>query len=264
MPENIHPFIFRGPQRQLYGSHNRPENPAEHSSAILICNSFFHEYERSHKAMRQLAVQLARAGYHVMRFDYYGTGDSAGHGEDGSIVQWQRDTQDASQECTSVSGKNSLALFGIRLGAMLAAREAFANEKVERLVLYAPVVDIDGLFAEWLDVQRSHDRIHNVRLTNGLEKEVLGYPLTTTLKCELREEVIVPEVSVSLRAVLVIYEREGEVDAQLFADALASKGADVSLLLAEEPAAWRREPSEALVPFQLLRNIVSWLKDTEL
>ena len=53
----------------------------------LILGDDFYEYMRTHKAVRQLTMMLAKAGYHLLRFDYFGTGDSAGDGEDVTVEQ---------------------------------------------------------------------------------------------------------------------------------------------------------------------------------
>ena len=45
----------------------------------------------THWAMRRLADQLARTGAHVLRFDYFATGDSAGATGDGNVKRLHDD-----------------------------------------------------------------------------------------------------------------------------------------------------------------------------
>ena len=70
---------------------------------------------RTHKAARQLAMMLAKAGYHLLRFDYSGTGDSAGAGEDVTIAQWLEDIATAADELKETSGVSRIPFVGLRL-----------------------------------------------------------------------------------------------------------------------------------------------------
>jgi len=53
-------------------------------------------------ALRTLAALLAREGFHVLRFDYYATGDSAGESSEGSLSEWRANivtARDDLREC---------------------------------------------------------------------------------------------------------------------------------------------------------------------
>src|SRR5207249_11329319 len=53
------------------------------------------------RGCRQLAARLARLGLDVLRFDYYGTGDSAGQGEDATLHTCIEDVVRATEELAS-------------------------------------------------------------------------------------------------------------------------------------------------------------------
>src|ERR1700692_718420 len=53
-------------------------HPGNGDRGVVLCNSFGHEYVWTHKGMRRLADELSARGIWVLRFDYRGTGDSAG------------------------------------------------------------------------------------------------------------------------------------------------------------------------------------------
>ncbi len=87
---------------------------------------------------RQLAIRLAGDGIAVVRFDYDGTGDSAGSSSDpGRVTAWLRSVGDAT-EVIRGHGEMPLCLVGMRVGALLAAFEAARRGDVEALVLWDP------------------------------------------------------------------------------------------------------------------------------
>ena len=74
---------------------------------IVLCYPMAHEYMYVHRAFRQLANRLARTGFHVFRFDYYGFGDSAGESEESHIEQWIKDISEAIDEIAAALLSNA-------------------------------------------------------------------------------------------------------------------------------------------------------------
>ncbi len=107
---------------------------------VLICPPIAHEHIRAHRALRFLAVQLARQGFDVLRFDYFAVGDSAGDSEEAQVAHWQADVGGAAGELRALAGIDSLAVLGVRFGATLAAT-AQGLPTVQHLVLWDPIVD---------------------------------------------------------------------------------------------------------------------------
>ena len=81
---------------------------------------------RAHRALQQLAERLAGAGFDVLRFDYFGCGDSSGEGHEGRLDRWLDDARAGIEEAEALCGSARVALVGVRLGAALAARGAGA------------------------------------------------------------------------------------------------------------------------------------------
>lgn len=136
----MNPHFFGSSRKQLFGIHHPPKAQAARKSGIVLCYPFGDEYMRTHKAMRQLTMTLARAGYHALRFDYFGTGDSAGDSEEVTVEQWLEDIAVAADELKESSGVARVSLVGLRLGATLAAQVAATRKDVDDLVLWDPVV----------------------------------------------------------------------------------------------------------------------------
>jgi alpha-beta hydrolase superfamily lysophospholipase len=106
----------------------------------VICPPFGPEYTRSHRTLRHLADRLATSGIPTLRFDYEGTGDSAGDDDAPDRVgAWRRSVVAAAAEARRLSGCDRVCLIGVRLGATLAALEAEAVG-ADSVVLWNPVV----------------------------------------------------------------------------------------------------------------------------
>src|SRR5258707_567166 len=74
-------FDSRG--ETLFGWLHGPGHPAPQSHGVVLCPPLGHEHLHSQRSLRHLADALAGAGFLVLRFDYRGTGDSAGGNEAG-------------------------------------------------------------------------------------------------------------------------------------------------------------------------------------
>jgi alpha-beta hydrolase superfamily lysophospholipase len=258
-PELV-PYFFGPSPHRLYACHHFPVAESAATRAVVICPATGHEYERSHRCLRQLALQLARAGHHVLRFDYRGTGDSAGELARYGLVDWKQDIHGAIDECLRLSGRKPLCVIGLRLGATLAAQAAAERKDIESLVLYAPIADGKSLFGEWQRDQDEYERKINRARRHGTADELLGFSLTRPMRSALNA-LAWPASFPALRRALILAEHPGEKAVRRMAQALAGDGRHVSVEPADAPAIWRQEPFEANVPFKLLRRIVVWTQE---
>lgn len=130
---------FGNSEQPILGTYHPADFSCDRNEGIVLCYPFGQEYMRSHRAYRQLANNLSKLGYHVLRFDYRGTGDSYGDLAEVTPQQWLNDIQQAIQELTDMSGVNKISLVGLRLGALLAHRIT-TERGIHRLALWDPVL----------------------------------------------------------------------------------------------------------------------------
>jgi len=132
------PLWFGPQERPLAGWLHLPVGGLARGG-VVVCPSIAGEHVNAQRTLRSLAEQLAHDGLAVLRLDYDGTGDSAGEWEDPDrLAAWTASITTAVQELRS-AGLREVALIGMRVGALLAARAA-SVEPVEALVLWDPVV----------------------------------------------------------------------------------------------------------------------------
>jgi alpha/beta superfamily hydrolase len=118
-------------------------HPAAGRRAVVICGPNGYEALCVHRSLGQFAAALAAAGLTALRFDYPGTGDSAGDDSDPHMMRGALDAIAAAVTLLrSQTGIEQVALIGLRFGAVLAATAAQelarAGAAVDALVLLAP------------------------------------------------------------------------------------------------------------------------------
>jgi alpha/beta superfamily hydrolase len=161
----------------MYGVFH-PAEGASSGAAVLMCNPFGQEAIRTHRIYRVLAEQLAKGGLAVLRFDYFGTGDSGGEDEDGDLDGWVEDVVVAHLELLRRSRASRSIWMGARLGATLASLAVAKNAipSPAGLLLWEPIVNGTGYLTEITGA---------VSMT--LPREAVGFSISPTLAHQLRE-----------------------------------------------------------------------------
>lgn len=257
------PLYFGSPQRRLFGIYAPASASARRTRAVVLCPPWGQEYLRAHRSMRQLALRLSAAGFHVLRFDYFGTGDSAGDMADADLPGWESDIEAAIEELQDMAGAQRVGLAGLRLGATLAARVAARRRKqVDALVLWDPVVEGAGFVDELLalDAAQSGLPAPRPRPQGRPGWQLLGFPLTPTMRSELTNVELLPLLPTLPARSLVIASAPQRAHGAL-RERLAERGEGGPQFeqLDAQPAWLEHQSSGAgAVPVALLERIVGW------
>lgn len=261
-PQPILPFYFGSCGRELFGCYHGPGQNGIRECAILVCQPFGHEYINSHRALRQLAARLAEAGFPVLRFDYYGCGDSSGEAEQGSLTRWMEDISAATGELRARSGMREVCVVGLRLGATLAAVTGSRRKDFKALVLWEPVVEGETYLEELLDLQQEMLRFRPKPMGTAkhhAHMEVLGFPISRMLRSQFEELDHGWIDGRPARRVLLLQSKSTPGDDRLKAHLIQNR-TDVEHLRVEAPQIWLPTPDGSLlVPVQALQSMVSWI-----
>ena len=185
-------FHFGAKAAPLLGTLHTPSSLSRPKAAVLLCNPFGEEAMRAHRIYRVLATQLTRHDYAALRFDYSCSGDSLGDSRDASVPTWLSDIELALDEVLQRSKATQCAVFGLKLGATLAAT-AFAEKSLpaQHLVLWDPAIDGQQYLEE---LAESHNRYLRMEFgaayvapqrTTGTVAEALGHPIGSRLGGEI-------------------------------------------------------------------------------
>jgi alpha/beta superfamily hydrolase len=129
-------IITFGKTRMLVGILHKPEGPAPRADlpAVLLLNAGLLHRVGPNRLYVKIARQLERSGFHVLRFDVWGIGDSQDHAGEtkGTFVD---DTLEAFEVLKQRLGATRFMLMGICMGAQIALEVASRDPRVESLVL---------------------------------------------------------------------------------------------------------------------------------
>jgi len=182
-PEAERPLYF-GAHGELFGLYHPTVSSAK--KAVLLCPPLGQEQIRCHRLYRQLARTLAGEGIAVLRFDYYGSGDSAGASAD---VDWDRcvaDTMVAADTLRRLSGADHVVAFGARLGGSIAMSAAAG---LAGLVVWDPVLDGDDYIAAHdalqLALRQDPERFIAPRKPSDAAGQWLGFAISERLRDQL-------------------------------------------------------------------------------
>ena len=132
------PLWFGPEDRPLFGWLHVPEF-GQARGGVVLSPTLGIEAVNARYTFRCLADRLAKAGFAVLRFDYDGTGDSAGaDDEPGRVDAWLRSIRTATALVKGL-GLFRVGVVGLRMGATLAA-EIFGSgsTSINDLVLWDP------------------------------------------------------------------------------------------------------------------------------
>jgi len=255
----VNPIFFGRAPKSLFGVYHPPKAAQARGTGIVLCYPFGQEYMRAHRAFRQLAMLLTKAGFHVLRFDYFGTGDSSGETGDVTFAQWVEDAHAAADELKETAEVSRVAFVGLRLGAAVAATATSTRADVDQLVLWDPAVSGTAHLAEILDARA--DSVGNSRVSALADGTVgvMGFPITRAFRAEL-EAVDLLKVAVPAgTGRLVVASQHREEYAQLGTQAL--DGVRTSFEVVPSEGSWNEvdDYGGALIPVFLIQAIVAYL-----
>jgi pimeloyl-ACP methyl ester carboxylesterase len=264
--EQVEPFYFGSPDRPLFGCYHAPHPTASRDCGVVLSYPTGKEYIRFHRACRQLARQICSVGFPVLRFDYYGCGDSSGDFEEGRIHLWLADLSTAIGELRRRAVVNELCLVGLRLGGTLAMAAGAERGDVDGMVLWDPVVSGRAYTAELRAAHRArlwktHVRPRR-RAPHEDQTELLGFPFSDALLGDL-EDLDSTTIQRKPADHILVIESNGTASQRPLVEHLQRLDVLVEYQILLQPAFWERQADfgRVLVPQPILQAMVRWVSE---
>lgn len=259
-PHNVRATVIRGSERPLFGFHHLPAAPVK-DMAVLLCPPLGYESLVAYRTCRHLAEQLARQGFHVLRFDYFGTGNSAGVASDAHDLTG--DVHAALDHLKHLSGSAQLSVLGLRAGALLAAAAATQRTDVTALMLLAAPASGRMLvrelkaFQTMMAVQEpgedhgsnDPDRLH-----------LVGFELSVAVQAELSQINLLKTSFTNLKRVLILGRDDLADDGKLLHHCTEA-GCQVRQVAVKGYAEMMTTTEASVLPVRLMGHVAEWLNE---
>jgi pimeloyl-ACP methyl ester carboxylesterase len=252
------PIIFQVRGSGCFGWFHAARPPAR-GVGLVLCRPIGYESICAYGTYTQLAETLAYAGFDVVRFDYHGTGDSAGNDADPDRVSvWIASITAAVAELKRLAGVTCLALLGMRLGATLAAQAASRLGGVDSLVMWAPCAS-GRAFARELRAASGNGSMAKSR-TQSEDLEALGY-LYTAQTLEELEALQCQQFETPPAKNVLILGRDDMPGEGPLPSKYREMGIPTSYAVVPGYALMMREPRETVLAPETLGLITNWLSE---
>ena len=144
------PVSFPSGGADIIGVLHLPE--ASPAPGLIMCHGFTGHKAETHRLFVAAARDFCRHGLAVLRFDFRGSGDSAGEFREMTV---SREIADAAAELDFLSARaevdsERLGVLGLSLGGCVAACLAGRDARVGALVLWSAVAHLERLFERLL------------------------------------------------------------------------------------------------------------------
>ncbi len=248
-----HQYIESG-KKQLYSVYHEPKIGDNDKTGIILCYPLGQEYIRCHKLYVNLAKKLVEHGYHVLRFDYSGTGDSLGSYSSVTVKDCLEDIGIAIKELKELCGVTRVLLMGVRFGATLSIIYS-QNNKVDGLILWNPITngsdylkEIDKSYKNWLSGSFTKEKRYKEKSLNNF-----GY-LFSSMFVKNIKSIFIDEKYNNINIPTLLID-----DSKLF---LKEELNNVTFKKAKNKEFWikgENEREKSMVPVYEVNNIVNWV-----
>ncbi|MDO9238099.1 MAG: alpha/beta hydrolase [Aquabacterium sp.] len=256
------PFRFGSLDRALFGAFH-PAEGAPAQLGVVLCNPFGQEAIRTHRVYRVLADRLAKAGIAVLRFDYFGTGESDGEDLDGDLTRWFADIRLAHETLQARSHCQQIAWLGTRLGGTLAMMAASqAGPQPQSLLLWEPVLDGRAYLKALAQchqtaTSRPYRPTSRTTLSEKPDGEALGFGMSDLLIQQI-DQIDHASLMTSGTASITVITKPSDTETQDWLSVHQQMGNATVFMPLAEPFDWTSEEAlnTALVPAAALKLLI--------
>lgn len=242
-------FFLNRDQKHLFGILHEPDASVRQNLAVVFCAALFEEKLWSHRVMVNFARFLAVRGVSVLRFDYFGDGESEGRFEEASVTTRVADIADAVEFCRQQTRVDRVYVLGLCYGATLALCAALREGSGAGVVAWAPVMDGERYAGDLLRAHLSGQMVVHRKIVHDREalvQQIMANQAVNIEGYELGRALYSEMIDVDLMALLRSANKRAMVLQVSPAERIESQYAPLV------------EFSNAMVEFRSIRELRFW------
>jgi alpha-beta hydrolase superfamily lysophospholipase len=254
-------LYFGTSERPLFGWLHRADGGNERRVGVVLCTPSGYESICTHRSYRRFAESAAERGFPALRFDYDGTGDSAGRALDSDrVTQWLLSIGAAIDTLKAATGVEKVCLFGVRVGASLAVFAAQGRTDVHALIAFAPVIKVSSYLREIraLSLAREQSPPPPGLIIDPELQEAAGFTTTAETRAAL-SAIDLGKLGSTPAASVLALERDDMPINDAWPKKLASHGADVEQRHLAGYVDMMRDAHASKVPHEAITSALDWL-----
>lgn len=237
--------------KRLFGILHEAQG-APRQLALVYCAPLFEEKLWSHRVAVNFARFMADRGVAVLRFDYFGDGESEGLFEQASVRSRIRDIEDATRLCRDQTGARQVLGLGLCYGGTLALCAALSSSLLDGAIGWAPVMDGERYLGDLLRAHLTaqmvvhrkviHDREALIaQIQAGRTVNVEGYEIGKALYSQMCELDIAARLLAADKPILVQQISPGEALDSQYAALQESGNPQVQFQKVREARFWTQQ-----------------------
>lgn len=255
------PLYFGPVDRPLFGWLHRPPANLNRGAGIVLCSPSGYEAICTHRTYRHFAEAAASRGFTALRFDYDGTGNSAGDAMDPDrVAAWLRSVNLAIDALKEFAGVAEVCLFGVRVGASLGVVAAQDRSDVRAMIAFAPVIKVKTYLREIRALALARPQVEPPAGTpaDPTLQEAAGFATTEETRSALGNINLLQLVSPAIRDVMVFDRDDLPVD-DAWHRHLSAHGATIQQIKLDQYVDMMRDAHQSTVPAASIKAALDWL-----
>lgn len=244
---------------KIFFWHHMPQKESK-NIAIVIIGPIGPEYMPCHRSIRLLADDLSKIGFHTLRYDPVGMGNSSGSLANKNIWhQWVRTPEYFTDYLKNNFNINEVIFIGLRSGCLVLS-EAIKKSTTKTVIFWHPITRGKTFIR---GIQLLDSVLYKNEITSDSKQlEGGGYPFSEELQNEIKNINLLSQDFNNIKSALIINDEDSTVESKLNTQLILSDAKTDSVYV-KGLSDMIKQVTLSKIPYENINIITSWLKNLD-